>query len=88
MSKNAVYLCDIKDCDQLASYTIPLFLHGQQKGEDSFGAHLLNEKVDLCGKHEMEYRTSLPKMELKKEMADHETQVSSYQVPVVEALLS
>lgn len=81
MSTVTVKICDIKDCEQLANHSAIAFMHGQQKGEDSYGAHIFKAQVDLCGSHEMEYRTSLPRMQLKAELADQEIEATEHQNP-------
>lgn len=81
MSTMKVRLCDIKRCEELARYSVLVFVHGEQKGEDSFGAWVYPHNVDLCGTHEYEYRRSLPKLELKKELAKNEIRMDKHENP-------
>lgn len=76
MTRQTVDLCDIKDCKQLSMHTYPLFVHGEQKTEDGFHAYVHEGKVDLCGKHEFEYRSSLPKLSLKADLATKEKKLA------------
>lgn len=86
MSTNTVKLCDVEKCEELARHTMLVFVHGEQKGEDSFGAWVFPRETDLCGVHEYEYRKSLPKMRLKEELSEKEFRMDKHQNPYTETI--
>lgn len=72
MSTETVKICDVLDCNVIATDTLELmsvanFNINQKRQDTSDGLHIWNEKnVDLCGSHYFEYRTRLPQMKLKQ----------------------
>lgn len=70
MSTQTVKICDVMDCDLLATTTLEVvavanFNINQERQDTSDGLHIWNEyNVDLCGSHVHEYRGGLPSMRL------------------------
>lgn len=67
MSEVNVRLCDIRGCKNLADHLYSNIMWAEQEGGDgSFTTYLVEGPIDLCGSHEYEYRSSLPKIQLKE----------------------
>lgn len=57
-------VCDIEGCDNTAAHTLDFLVFATQ---DEEGLHIEKRAgVDLCGNHELVYRSQLPKLLLKK----------------------
>lgn len=65
-------ICDVMGCRSQADYTLEYvtvanFNINQKSQDTSDGLHIWTSVgVDMCGKHEHEYRSSLPQMKLKQ----------------------
>lgn len=72
MSTQTVKICDVQGCRLVADHTLEYvtvanFNINQERMDNSDGLHIWTSiGVDMCGKHEHEYRSSLPQMKLKQ----------------------
>lgn len=72
MSTETVKMCDVQNCGKVAQHTLEYvtvanFNINQEQMDTSDGLHIWTSVgVDMCGEHEYEYRTSLPKMKLNQ----------------------
>lgn len=68
MSKVTLHICDIKDCRNEAAGHYPVMLVCHQEGKNRDGSYKIytEENVDICGKHDLEYRRALPDMDIER----------------------
>lgn len=72
MSTETLKMCDVQNCGKVAQHTLEYvtvanFNINQERMDNSDGLHIWTSiGVDMCGEHEYEYRTSLPKMKLNQ----------------------
>lgn len=64
MSKTTITMCDIENCRDEATANLPVMLICKQENGDGSFKIYSNPNVDLCGKHDTEYRLALAKFEL------------------------
>ena len=72
MSTETVNMCDVQNCDRRAQKTLEYvtvanFNINQKRMDTSDGLHIWTSVgVDMCGEHELAYRTGLPEMKLNQ----------------------
>lgn len=68
MSTITIQMCDIKDCREEATEHLDIMLVCRQEGKKQDGSFKIytEKEVDLCGRHELEYRRVLPDMRIER----------------------
>lgn len=69
MSKVSIDMCDIKGCRNEAYRQLDVMVVAIREDDGGLN-YSTHHNVDLCGHHEMEYRTDLPEITVERKASE------------------